>query len=166
MSQRDDQRHPSGGISDLFTELTRMRDVGIHGREHTQEDRERTHASAWVPPTDIVVQGDDLLIRVELSGVAPDEVHLALHRGVLTISGSRSSGLEDTDPASFYVRERFYGEFRRSFTLAESTQPDQISADFYYGLVEIVVRDGVSQSAATRIQVNDRSAGATTRTLS
>jgi HSP20 family protein len=166
MSQRDEPQRPFGGVSDLFTELTRMRDVGLHGRDHAHEDRERTHASAWVPPTDIVAQGDDLLIRVELSGVAPDEVHIALSRGILTVSGSRRSGLTNEDPANFYVRERFYGEFRRSFTLAESTRPDQVTADFYNGLVEIVVRGGANQSSATRIQVNDRSAEAATRTLS
>ena len=166
MPQGDDPKHPFGGVSDLFSELTRMRDIGTHGREYAREDRERTHASAWVPATDIVAQGDDLVIRVELAGVAPSDVNLGFSNGILTVSGSRRTELRDDDPANFYVRERFYGEFRRSFALPEATRRDQITAEFDNGLVEIVVRGAASQSADTRIEIRDRSSGAITRALS
>jgi HSP20 family protein len=166
MPEGDDSHHPFGGVSDLFSELSRMRDLGTHGREHTHEERQRTHASAWVPTTDILAEGDDLVIRVELAGVAPSDVHLGFSHGILTISGSRKTGLEDDDPSKFYVRERFYGEFRRAFTLPENTVPNQVSATFDDGLVEIVVRGGASQSANTWIEIKDRSSEASTRTLS
>ena len=166
MPAGDKRQHTFGGVTDLFSELGRMRDVGIHGREHPREDRQRTHASAWVPATDIVAQGEDLLIRVELAGVAPDEVHLGFSHGILTVSGSRSTGLADENPDNFYVRERFYGEFRRSFTLPEGTDASQISAEFAHGLVEIRVLGGASDKAGTRIEVKDRSSEVTTRTLS
>lgn len=143
-----------------------MRDLGTHGREHAHEDRERTHASAWVPATDILAVGDDLVIRVELAGVAPSDVHLGFSHGILTVSGSRRTELDDEDAATFYVRERFYGEFRRSFSLPETTEPGQITAEFADGLVEIVVHGGAGQSGSTRIEVADRSSGATSRTLS
>lgn len=165
MPQRDASQRPFGGVSDVFSELSRMRDIGTHGREHNQEVRQRTHASAWVPVTDIVAQGEDLLIRVELAGVAPDDVHLGFSSGILTVSGSRQSGLQDEDPDSFYVRERFYGEFRRSFTLSEAVQPGQITAEFDNGLVEIVVLGGAKESDHTRIEIKNRSSGATSRTL-
>jgi len=166
MAEPDDHQHPFGGVSDLFSELSRMRDIGTHGREPVHEERQRTHASAWVPATDIVAQGDDLLIRVELAGVAPNEVTLSFSHGILTVSGSRRTELGDDNPSNFYVRERFYGEFRRSITLPDSTRADQISAEFDNGLVEITVHGGVSQSATTRIAIKDRSSGTTTRTLS
>jgi HSP20 family protein len=166
MPQRDASQRPFGGVSDVFSELARMRDIGTHGREHQQEVRERTHASAWVPVTDIVSQGDDLLIRVELAGVHPDDVHLGFSHGILTVSGNRKSGLQDEGPDNFYVRERFYGEFRRSFTLAETVEPGHITAEFDNGLVEIIVRGGSRQADHTRIEIKNRSSGTTTRTLS
>ncbi|HZG97889.1 MAG TPA: Hsp20/alpha crystallin family protein [Nocardioidaceae bacterium] len=165
MPQRDAPQRPFGGVSDVFSELSRMRDIGTHGREHQQEVRERTHASAWVPVTDIVAQGDDLLIRVELAGVHPDDVHLGFSHGILTVSGSRRSGLRDESLDNFYVRERFYGEFRRSFTLAETVEPSQITAEFDNGLVEILVTGGSRQSDHTRIEIKNRSSGTATRTL-
>ena len=63
------------------------------------------------------------------------------------------------------MRERFYGEFRRSITLPEGTRRDQIQAEFDDGLVEIVVAGAVRQADSTRIELRDRSGGATTRSL-
>jgi HSP20 family protein len=54
------------GVTDYFTELTRMRGLGIRGAP----EAERTHASAWVPITDTFARGDDLVIRVELASSA------------------------------------------------------------------------------------------------
>ena len=74
-----DRRNPFEGVTDFFSELARMRSIGVHGgSEHGVEASERTHASAWVPATDILAQGDDLVIRVELAGVDPEDVDLQL----------------------------------------------------------------------------------------
>lgn len=165
MPDGNTSHNPFEGVTDYFSELNRMRQRGVYGREHGSEDRQRTHASAWVPATDIYVRGDDLVIKVELAGVSPEEVNLAFAHGVLTVSGSRRSDIEDDGGDSFYVRERFYGEFRRAITLPEGTVPDQISAEFADGLVEIVVRGGVRTPEGNRIEVRDRSGGRTTRSL-
>ena len=158
------EHNPFHGITDLFTEFGRIREVGTHGREY--EDRQRTHASAWVPPTDIFVRGDELVIRIELAGVDPEDVDLRFANGVLTVSGTRSRdfGTGDDAPA-FYVRERFYGEFRRSITLPEGTDRDQIEAGFDDGLVEIVVKGVGGQADSSRIPLRDRSGAATTRSV-
>jgi HSP20 family protein len=158
-----DRRNPFEGVTDLFSELARIRSVGLHGgTEHGLEPTERTHASAWVPATDILARGDDLVIRVELPGVDPDDVDLGFSHGVLTVSGTRRPGPSD-DAAAFLIRERFYGAFRRAITLPEGTDADQITAEFDDGLVEVTVTDGVSPADSTRIQLSDRSRGATTR---
>ncbi len=160
-------RNPFEGVTDLFTELSRMREVGLHGRETAHEDKQRTHASAWVPTTDIFAQGDRLVIRIELAGVDPQDVDLHFANGVLTVSGTRNGdfGTGDSDEPKFYVRERFYGAFRRSLTLPEGTQRSQIQAAFEDGLVEIVISGVSSRSEATRIELRDRSSGTTTRAV-
>ena len=159
--------NPFEGVTDLFTELSRMREVGLHGRETAHEDKQRTHASAWVPTTDIFAQGDRLVIRIELAGVDPQDVDLHFANGVLTVSGTRNGdfGTGDFDEPKFYVRERFYGAFRRSLTLPEGTQRSQIQAAFEDGLVEIVISGVSSRSEATRIELRDRSSGTTTRAV-
>jgi HSP20 family protein len=106
------------------------------------------------------------VIRVELAGVDPSEVELRFANGVLTVSGNRDPEFGDGgDEPKFYVRERFYGEFRRSITLPEGTKPEQIQAAFDDGLVEIVIAGAVKQAGSTRIELRDRSTGATRRSL-
>jgi len=161
-----ERRNPFEGVTDFFSELARMRSIGLHGGgDHASgEASERTHASAWVPATDILAQGDDLVIRVELAGVDPDDVDLSFSHGVLTVSGTRRPGPSDGS-ADFLIRERFYGEFRRVITLPEGTDADQISAEFDDGLVEITVSNGVSPADSTKIALADRSEGRTSRTV-
>ncbi|MBC3189802.1 Hsp20/alpha crystallin family protein [Pseudonocardia sp. C8] len=155
-------RHdPLEGVTDLFTELHRLREMGSRGREKLQEEGERTHASAWVPTTDIFAVDGRLVIRIELAGVEPDDVDLRFDNGVLTVSGARA--LDFGDEPTLYVRERCYGEFRRSITLPGGTRREQIDAEFGNGLVEIVVEGIGQQSDATRIELSDRSDAAAKR---
>jgi HSP20 family protein len=158
-------RNPFAGVTDLISEFGRVREVGVHGRDLGIEDRQRTHASAWVPATDIFVQGDRLVIRIELAGVEPEDVDLRFANGVLAVAGSRTTEFGGDEP-TFYVRERCYGEFRRSITLPEGTRRDQIEARFDDGLVEIVVEGVGTVADSSRIELRDRSSARTTRSVS
>jgi HSP20 family protein len=160
-----DRRNPFEGVTDFFSELSRMRTVGLHGPDGPgAEHTERTHASAWVPATDILAVGEDLVIRLEIAGVEPHDVDLRFTHGVLRVSGTRRPGSTD-DNAEFYIRERFYGEFRRVITLPEGTEAGDITGEFDNGLVEITVRHGVALSDSTKIALTDRSEGSTSRQL-
>jgi HSP20 family protein len=150
-----ERRNLFEGVSDFFTELGRIREVGSHGYGHGTEDRERTHATAWVPATDIFARGDDMVIRVEVAGVAPEDVAITFSGGVLTVSGVRRTELGDADDDSFYIRERPYGSFRRAVTLRSDTVDSQISAEIRDGLVEITVKDGCGGDEAQRIALKD-----------
>ena len=118
-----------------------------------------------MPVTDIFARGEDLCIRVELAGVDPEDIDLRFAHGVLAVSGTRRTEIDDDSDVEFYIRERFYGEFRRTINLPDGIEKSQISAEFDDGLVEITVRSGVSSSDSTRIALADKSEGATTRSV-
>jgi HSP20 family protein len=158
-------RNPFEGVTDFFSELNRMRDIGRHGYEHTQEDRQRTHATAWVPAADIFARGGDLVVRIDLAGMRPEDVCITFADNQLTVFGERRTEEDTGGPESFYIRERFYGAFRRAITLPAGTQESQISAEFENGLVEVVVEGAASGAEPRRIALKNASSEASVRQL-
>jgi HSP20 family protein len=96
------------------------------------------------------------VIRVSLSGVYPEDVEITLSNDVLTVSGERRSEQGPVEE-TFYVRERYYGVFRRSWTLPAGIGEDDVSADFENGLLEITVQGGAAAAPEPRrIQIRSR----------
>ena len=157
--------NPFEGVTDFFSELKRMRQIGTHGYERADEDRDRTHATAWVPATDIFARDGDLVIRIEVAGQRPEDVDITFSGGILTVSGRRRTEEDTGGDVRFYIRERFHGAFRRAITLPPGTDDSQITAEFFNGLVEITVRDCVTGEGQRRIALTDRSSGSETRSL-
>lgn len=133
------------GFIDLVSELERARNLGRRGDVTGREESARTHATAWVPTSDVVARGKDLVILVEIAGVPPEDIMLSVVDGVLTLSGERDP-YPDADDLPFYTRERFFGQFRRSMVLPEGADPDKISAEFSHGVVTITVPGGAGRS--------------------
>jgi HSP20 family protein len=143
--------HQSGfrGLYDVFAEMGRMREHVTHADPSQDQS---TGARAWVPATDIFVDGDNLVIRCELAGVPKSDVNVSLSGGQLWISGERK-GAPDADDRSFYVRERRYGPFRRIITLPETAVGDRITATVEDGLLEIVVEGGAAADDHQQIEI-------------
>jgi HSP20 family protein len=145
------RRNPFRGFVDTMSEMARMREYFETG----QEDQRRTHATAWIPTTDIFARGDDLVIRCELAGVRREDIDIALSGDVLTISGERRSELNEEE-IHFYTRERSFGHFRRSMNLPEGLDGSDISADFRDGMLQITVRGGATAvPEPQRIEIGD-----------
>jgi HSP20 family protein len=147
-------RNPFRGLMDHMSEMTRMREYAEGGGPGA-EDQRRTHATAWVPTTDIVARGDDLIIRCELAGVHQDDIDISLSNGVLTISGERRSGLTEEE-LTYYTRERYFGHFRRSISLPDGVEGKKMSADFEDGLLEISIEGGANLPEPQRIPIRSR----------
>jgi HSP20 family protein len=156
--------NPFEGVSDFFSELARMREIGRHGYDQGHESRMRTHATAWVPAMDIFARDGDLVIRVELAGVHAEDIEITFAQGILTVAGRRLTELGSAGEDSFFVRERPYGAFRRSITLPAGTSESDISAEFVDGLAEITVA-GAAGAEPHRIELQDRSHAPSRRTL-
>lgn len=155
--RRGRQRNPFQGVTDVFSEMNRLREIGRTGQDPAGEAGERSFASAWVPAADIFADGIDLVVQVELAGVEPDDVDVALSGGVLTISGVRASRTAVSDE-SYYARERPQGAFRRSIGLPAGISEGDISATFDNGLLEVLVRGACSTvPEPRRIQVRSKS---------
>jgi HSP20 family protein len=94
--------------------------------------------SRWLPRIDVFDRDTNLVIRVEVAGVKPEDVDLTVEDRTLTISGKRSFG-ETTETDGYHRREIFSGEFTRTLVLPSGLDPTEISAKADNGIVEVTV---------------------------
>jgi HSP20 family protein len=76
------------------------------------------------------------VVRVDLPGVNPQDVHLTAAQGSLTIEGERKRSSEIGED-SLFRDERCYGSFRRSVEIPDGVKTDQIKAKYHDGVLEI-----------------------------
>ncbi|WP_228281743.1 Hsp20/alpha crystallin family protein [Rubrobacter marinus] len=92
----------------------------------------------WAPAIDVTAENGGMVIRAELPGVKREDVDVSVHNGVLAISGEHKEETEQKT-AGYLVRERRYGSFRRSMTLPEGVDADEIKASFEDGVLEVKI---------------------------
>lgn len=124
---------PFRGFRDMQSEMDRLFGEAF-GRVA------RTGGSEWSPAMDVVTENGEIKIRAELPGVKREDVNVDLHNGVLTVSGERREEQERRSDAGYLIRERRHGSFRRSMTLPEGVQEEDIKAGFSDGVLEIAVK--------------------------
>jgi HSP20 family protein len=94
----------------------------------------------WMPAMEVVEKPQLLVVTAELPGLAAKDVNIAVDDGVLTISGEKvEEKKEGAEDSQYYVFERRYGSFRRSFTLPNSVDVDKISAEFDNGVLKVTM---------------------------
>ena len=118
-----------------------------------------------MPATDILALGDDLVIRVELAGVDPEDVDLRFTHGVLTVSGTRRPGPDDDERRVLRPRALLRRVPAGDHPARRHGRPTRSPAEFEDGLVEITVRDGVTPADSTKIALADKSEAPTTRSV-
>jgi len=101
--------------------------------------RARTeHDDRWRPAMDAFHTYDDMILRYEIPGVLPEDIHLRVDGRVLYVQGERRE--PDPVPEELSLRaERTYGPFDRSIALPEGTDPAGVSATYLHGVLEIRV---------------------------
>ncbi len=77
-------------------------------------------------------------IAVELPGVDEKDVKVTIDAGVLTIAGEKKA-VHEEKKRDYYVSERSYGGFQRSFRLPDNVADDKISAAFDKGVLKVTL---------------------------
>lgn len=77
-------------------------------------------------------------ITAELPGMDEKDVEIGLANGVLTLKGEKKEEKEEKDK-NYYLAERRYGAFQRSFRLPENVNEDKIAADFAKGVLTVTL---------------------------
>ncbi len=89
------------------------------------------------PPVNVFADRDGYFVKLEVPGVAPENVTIEGQGRTLTISGKRG----DTPPAegSFHRRERGAGQFSRSLQLPADVDLSRAEASCKHGILTVRV---------------------------
>jgi HSP20 family protein len=142
---------PFRGFGDMQSQMNRMFNEML-GNVTRSPGRQLEGATEWAPAVDATEKDGNLIIRAELPGVKPEDVDISLHGNVLTISGERKAEQEE-ERGGYYIRERSYGSFSRSFTLPQGTDESKISARYEHGVLEVTVEGAAVVEEPKRIQI-------------
>lgn len=93
---------------------------------------------AAAPAVDIVEREKDYQITAELPGMDEKDIEVKVSNDMLTIKGEKKLEREEKKK-DYYLSERSYGEFRRSFWLPESVDREKIEANFAKGVLTITI---------------------------
>lgn len=112
--------------------------------------------SGFRPAAEVVKDGDDAIVRVELPGVDVDQdvhVEVELKNGIsrLVIHGEhRDEHSEDKEGRT--LREIRYGSFRRSFQLPTHVTGDAVTASYDAGVLTVRVAGALKDPAGQKPQ--------------
>ena len=88
-------------------------------------------------PMDAVRHDQQVELRFDLPGVAPESIDVEVERNVLTVRAERTAA--PADGASVLVRERPQGSVSRRVTLGESLDGNRLEASYDFGVLTVTV---------------------------
>lgn len=90
--------------------------------------------TAWTPACEAHVQDGKLVVRCDVPGVDPSDIHVAVTGRTLRISGERKAPAPSEDQ---WMRGITYGSFQRSFRLPEGIDPAAVKATCRHGVLQV-----------------------------
>jgi HSP20 family protein len=99
------------------------------------------YEGAFTMPTPAVdITEDDTAYKVmaELPGMSEEEIEVVVSGDMLTLKGEKRAEKEQKEK-NFYLSERSYGAFQRSFYIPDGVDRDKIGADFSKAVLTITM---------------------------
>ncbi len=100
---------------------------------------------------DVYETEDRLVVKARTAGVNKDDLDVSISDGILTVSGTLSSG-DETGTTNWHIQECYWGEFSRTLALPVAVKEDEVEAVLKDGVLTITFSK-VKQEQAKKIQV-------------
>jgi len=94
--------------------------------------------AAWTPACEVYARDGKAVVRCDVPGVDPGDIHIAVRGRTLTISGERKAA-EEVPGEDYWCREIAYGSFERTVTLPEEVDAKAVKATYRNGALDVEV---------------------------
>jgi HSP20 family protein len=106
------------------------------------------------PAVDVVDKEKAYEITAELPGMDESNIDVKFSDGTLTIKGEKKDEKEEKKK-DYYLSERRYGSFQRSFSVPGSVDTDKIEAHFKNGVLTVTLpKTADAQKSEKKIAIN------------
>jgi HSP20 family protein len=105
----------------------------------------------WAPAVDISETPEDILVKVEIPGVEPKDIHVSVMGHLLEIQGERQRDFDETTEKLHRV-EGNYGRFTRRVRLSADVESEKVRATYRNGILRLVLPKSKEQSSK-KIQI-------------
>jgi HSP20 family protein len=138
---------------DPFRELAQLQNrVNRLFQETNFGQEEGITTSSFVPPVDIYETEQNIVLKLEVPGVEQKDLDIRIENNTITIRGERNFEKEVKEE-NFHRVERRYGSFQRSFSLPNTVNTEQVSADYENGVLKVTIAKR-AEAKPKQIKVN------------
>jgi HSP20 family protein len=132
----DEEDQPTDGASAVVEETWEEADAAVPGQL----------------AVDVYETDDRLVVKARTAGVSKQDLDVSISDGILTISGTLSSG-DDSAASQWHIQECYWGEFSRTLALPVAVKEDEVEAVLKDGVLTIGFIK-VKAEQARKIQIN------------
>ena len=90
----------------------------------------------FIPTADVFARNGSLVVKVDLPGVDPKDIHVKVFEGELRVTGERKADKEIKEEG-YYRKETTYGFFERHMSVPKGIKEADIKAEYDNGVLEI-----------------------------
>ena len=119
-----------------------VQDAPVEESQQSDDSWEEEEAMPGQLAVDVYETDERLIIKARTAGVNKSDLDVSISDGILTISGTLSSG-DDSAATQWHIQECYWGEFSRTLALPVPVKEDE---------VEAVLKDGVLTIGFTKIK--------------
>ena len=91
------------------------------------------------PLCDISESDDQYTFSMDLPGVKADDIDVEINGNQLNVTAERQSKEEQGESGKREFRERFYGRYRRSISLPDDVDTENVNAQYKDGVLELTI---------------------------
>jgi HSP20 family protein len=95
-----------------------------------------TPGKHFLPAADVFARNGEIVVKVDLPGVEPKDIHVKLVDNELIVMGERKAENEVKEDG-YYRKESTYGLFERHMTVPKGIKESDVKAEYTNGVLEI-----------------------------
>jgi HSP20 family protein len=103
------------------------------------------------PAVDVTEDDKAFKLSAELPGMTEKDIQVSLSGNTLVITGEKKQETEKKEKG-YYLSERSYGEFQRTFTLPDGADAEKVEAGIANGVLTVTIPK-TAQAAPKKIEV-------------